>query len=106
MVQSPEIWFHGDLDGPAAGADMLGGNHVPLTEQLFAEPNTHRAVATLQELHLCAAYGDAASGPAAFHHLRELRLLAAAFDCPRGNIKPVSNLLIRALQRTQLFQLH
>ena len=84
---------------------MLGGNHVTLAEQLFAEPNGHGGAAGFELLHLLSAHGDASLGPAALHRRGKLALLAPVLDRARRDVKPCGDLCIRALQPAQLLQL-
>ena len=84
---------------------MLGRDHVPLAEQLFAEPNGHSGVAGLKQLHLVPANRDASFGAAALHGVGKRALLAPVLERTRRDVKPCGDLCIGALQPTQLLQL-
>src|SRR5258706_14423958 len=65
---------------------MLGGNHVASADQLLPEPDRHGGAAGFELLHLVSAHGDASLGPAAFHRLGKLALLAPVLDRARRDV--------------------
>src|SRR2546425_8820274 len=77
---------------------------VHLSEDFLAQPDAHRRVSRLQELHLLPAYRDSPLGFAAIHDFGEFPDLTPALDRTRGDGKPGGDLVIRALHSTEAFQ--
>jgi hypothetical protein len=58
-----------------------------------------------KQLHLHAAYADAAFGFPSSHYFREPRLLASALYCARRSVEPGRDLFVGARKLTELLKL-